>query len=359
MDRHTAAIDGDQVDYPRMVDGGVDGGFFAIYTPSGPRTPAGDLAARDFGIQRAVQIREMVARHSNVFTLALTAADAEKAAATGKRFVFISMENGYPFEGDLTLMRTFRALGVTMMGLVHFKNNDLADSATDAPEWHGLSPKGKEAVAEANRLGIVIDVSHASDDVLRQTVALSKAPIILSHSGMRAIHNHPRNVSDEDARLVASKGGVIQLNAFSAYMVDAPPPSPARDAEVKALMTGFMRMDSMSVADKRALMAKRKAIEAKYPAPRANFDMFMAHMLHAIKLVGIDHVGISGDFDGGGGIDGFEDVTAYPKVTAALLKAGYSPADIGKIWGANALRVVREAQSLADPAAVPKVPVTN
>jgi membrane dipeptidase len=120
-----------------------------------------------------------------------------------------------------------------------------------------------------------------------------------------------------------------------------------------------MRMDSMSVADKRALMAKRKAIEAKYPTPRANFDMFMAHMLHAIKLVGIDHVGISGDFDGGGGIDGFEDVTAYPKVTAALLKAGYSPADIGKIWGANALRVVREAQSLADPAAVPKVPVTN
>jgi membrane dipeptidase len=256
-------------------------------------------------------------------------------------------------------MRTFRALGVTMMGLVHFKNNDLADSATDAPEWHGLSPKGKEAVAEANRLGIVIDVSHASDDVLRQTVALSRAPIILSHSAMRAIHNHPRNVSDEDATLVASKGGVIQLNAFSAYMVDGPPPNPARDAEVKALMAGFMRMDSMSVADKRALMAKRKAIEAKYPAPRANFDMFMAHMLHAIKLVGIDHVGISGDFDGGGGIDGFEDVTAYPKVTAALLKAGYSPADIGKIWGGNALRVLRDAQALADPAAVPKVSATN
>jgi membrane dipeptidase len=359
MDRHAVATDGDQVDYPRMVEGGVDGGFFAIYTPSGPRTPAGDLAARDFGLQRAVQIREMVAKHGNVFVLALTADDAVRAAAAGKRFVFMSMENGYPFEGDLSLMRSFRALGVTMMGPVHFKNNDLADSATDAPEWHGLSPKGKQFIAEANRLGIVIDVSHASDEVLRQAVALSRAPIILSHSGMRAVHDHPRNVSDDDAKLVASKGGVIQINAYSAYMVAAPPPDPARDAAMKELMSGFMRMDSMSVADKRALMAKRKAIAAKYPAPRADFTMFMAHLLHAIRLVGIDHVGISGDFDGGGGVDGFDDVTAYPKVTAALLKAGYSPADIGKVWGGNALRVLREAQALADPAAVPKVPITH
>lgn len=359
MDRHATATDGDQVDYPRMVQGGVDGGFFAIYTPSGPRTPVGDRAARDFGIQRAVQIREMVARHSDVFALALTADDAAKAVAAHKRFVFLSMENGYPFEGDLTLMRTFRGLGVTMMGLVHFKNNDLADSATDAPEWHGLSPKGKEAVAEANKLGVVLDVSHASDDVLRQTVMLSSAPIILSHSGMRAIHNHPRNVSDEDAKLVAAKGGVIQINAYSGYMVDPPAASAARDAAMKELMAGYEKADTMSVAERRALIARRKAIETQFPAPRANFDMFMQHLLHAIKVVGIDHVGISGDFDGGGGLDGLEDITAYPKVTAALLKAGYSPADIGKIWGGNALRVLRAAQSLADPASLPKVPVTN
>ena len=173
----------------------------------------------------------------------------------------------------------------------------------------------------------MIDCSHASDEVLRQTVALSKAPIILSHSGMRAIHDHPRNVSDADALLVASKGGVIQVNAYSAYMVDAPAPNPGRDAATKDLMSGYMRMDTMTGAEKRALVAKRKAIEARFPAPRANFDMFMAHLLHAIKVVGIDHVGISGDFDGGGGVDGLDDITAYPKVTAALLKAGYSPAD--------------------------------
>ena len=358
MDRHSASVDGDQVDYPRMVEGGVDGGFFEIYTPSGPATPEGDRAARDFGITRAVQIREMVAKHADVFTLALTADDALSAAAHGKRFVFLSMENGYPFEGDLSLMKTFRGLGVTMMGITHFKNNALGDSATDTPKWHGLSPLGREAVAEANRLGVVIDCSHASDEVLRQTVALSKAPIILSHSGMRAVHDHPRNVSDADALLVAAKGGVIQINAYSAYMVPPPAPNPARDAAAKELMSGYMRMDAMTGAEKRALVAKRKAIEAQFPAPRANFDMFMAHLLHAIKLVGIDHVGISGDFDGGGGVDGLDDITAYPKVTAALLKAGYGPADIGKVWGGNALRVLREAQALGDPSAIPKVPTT-
>lgn len=359
MDRHSVGVDGDQVDYPRMVEGGVDGGFFAIYTPSGPATPEGDRAARDFGIMRAVQIREMVAKHSDVFALALTSDDALRAVAAGKRFVFISMENGYPFEGDLSLMKAFRGLGVTMMGITHFKNNALGDSATDTPRWHGLSPLGREAVAEANRLGVVIDCSHASDEVLRQTVALSEAPIILSHSGMRAIHDHPRNVSDADALLVATKGGVIQVNAYSSYMVDPPAPDPARDVATKALMAGYMRMDAMTSAEKRLLVAKRKAIEAQYPAPRATFEMFMAHLMHAIEVVGIDHVGISGDFDGGGGVDGLDDVTAYPKVTAAMLKAGYSPADIAKVWGGNALRVLRAAQALADPSAVPNVPVTG
>jgi membrane dipeptidase len=358
MDRHVTDLDGDQVDYPRMVDGGVDGGFFAIFTPQGPRTPEGDRLARDFGLVRAVQIREMVARHAQAFELALTADDAARIAGKGKRFVFMSMENGCPYEGDLSLMRTFRALGVTMMGPVHFKNNDLGDSATDKPEWNGLSPKGKEFVAEANRLGIVLDASHSSDEVLRQMVALSRAPIILSHSGMRAVFDHPRNVSDADAKLVASKGGVIQINAYNSYMI-ATPSIPERDAAMKELIGAYSRFDSMTAIEKRALVAKRKAMDARWPVPRATFDDFMKHLLHAIQLVGIDHVGISGDFDGGGGIDGLDDVTDYPKVTAALLKAGYTPAEIGKVWGGNALRVLREVQGLADKDAMPKVPVTN
>jgi membrane dipeptidase len=360
VDRHSFVQDGDQVDYPRMVEGGVDGGFFAIYIGQGPRTPEGDRLARDNALVRAVQIREMIAKHSDVFELALTADDATRIVAAGKRFVFLSMENGYPFEADLSLMRTFRALGVTMASPAHFLNNDLADSATDpkGAEWHGLSPRGKQYVAEANRLGIVIDASHSSDESLRQMVELSKAPIILSHSGMRAIFNHPRNVSDADAKLVAAKGGVIQLNAFSNYMI-AQPKIPERDAAMKALMEKFEAMGKPTAEQRAALMAERKAINARWPAPRANFDDFMKHMLHAITLVGVDHVGVSGDFDGGGGIDGFEDVTDYPKLSAALLKAGYTPADIAKIWGGNALRVVREAQALADPAAIPAVPFTR
>ena len=347
MDRHDSRTDGDQVDWPRMVDGGVDGGFFAIYTPSGPRTPEADRDARDFGFARGVQIREMIARHPDRFLLAQTADDARKAVAQGKRAIFISMENGSPFEADLTLMRTFRALGVTMMGPVHRKNNALADSATDTPEWHGLSPKGREFIAEANRLGVLIDLSHASDEVLRQAVALSKVPVILSHSGMRAVYDHARNVSDADAKLVADHGGVVSITAFRDYMVDTPEIAARTDA-LKQLMSDFAAVGTMTVAQKRTLIAKRDEIDRRYPVPQASLSNFMDHLLHAIRLLGVDHVGISGDFDGGGGVEGLEDVTDYPKITEALLKAGYSPDDIAKLWGGNVLRVLREVQAFAN-----------
>jgi membrane dipeptidase len=358
MDRHVEAIDGDQVDLPRMVDGGVDGGFFAIFTASGPRTPEGDRAARDFAIRRGVQIREMIAKHADTFSLAITADDAETAVKQGKRFVFLSMENGYPFERDISLMSAFRSLGVTMMSPVHTKNNDLADSSTDKPEWNGLSPAGKAYVAEANRLGILIDLSHASDEVVRQTVALSKAPIILSHSGMRGVFDHPRNIPDAEAKLIAEKGGVIQINAFNAYMI-ATPRIPEREAALKELMAGFMSRANMSAQERRDLIARRKEIDAKWPVPQATFDDLMKHILHAIKLVGIDHIGISGDFDGGGGIEGFRDITDFPKVTAALLKAGYKAEDIAGLWGGNALRVLRAAQAGAEPGTIPTIPFTN
>lgn len=358
MDRHVEATDGDQVYLPRMVDGGVDGGFFAIFTASGPRTPEGDRTARDFAIRRGVQIREMIAKHADTFSLAITADDAEAAVKQGKRFVFLSMENGYPFERDISLMSAFRSLGVTMMSPVHTKNNDLADSSTDKPEWNGLSPAGKAYVVEANRLGILIDLSHASDAVVRQTVALSKAPIILSHSGMRGVFDHPRNIPDAEAKLIADKGGVIQINAFNAYMI-ATPKIPEREAALKELMAGFMSRANMSAQERRDLIARRKEIDGKWPVPQATFDDLMKHILHAIKLVGIDHIGISGDFDGGGGIEGFRDITDFPKVTAALLKAGYKAEDIARLWGGNALRVLRAAQAGAEPGTAPAIPFTN
>ncbi|WP_293874482.1 MULTISPECIES: dipeptidase [unclassified Sphingomonas] len=358
MDRHSRADSGDQVDYPRMVEGGIDGGFFAIFTAQGPRTPEGDREARDAALVRAVQIREMVARHPDAFRLVTTAAEARAAVAAKRRFVFMSMENGYPFEADLSLMRSFQRLGVTMMSPVHFKNDDLADSATDTPEWNGLSPKGKAFVAEANRLGILIDLSHASDDVLRQTIALSKAPVILSHSGVRAIFDHPRNVTDADLRALAAKGGVVQINAFDGYMI-AQPKVPAREAAMAALMAKLPPRATMTEADRKAFLAERKAIDARWPVPRATFDNVMKHLLHAIDVAGIDHVGISGDFDGGGGVEGFDDITAFPKITAALLARGFGAADVAKVWGGNALRVLDAAQAAADPAARPAIPVTS
>ena len=358
LDRHDAIADGDQVDLPRMVEGGVDGGFFAVFIAQGPRTMAGYQAARDAALVRLVQIREMVAAHRDHFALALTADDARQAVAAGKRFVFISMENGAPVAGDLSLLHTFRALGATVMSPVHTRNNDLADSATDTPEWQGLSPEGRRYVAEANRLGILLDGSHASDDATLQMVALSRAPIILTHSGMRAVYDHARNAPDDVAKAVAAKGGVIQINAFSGYMVEQPR-IPERSAALAELARKYRRAGGLSAEERRAMLTERRAIDARWPVPRATIEDFMRHLRHAIDLVGIDHVGLSGDFDGGGGVDGLNDVADFPKVTAALLAAGYSSDDIGKFWGGNALRVLAAAQAAADPDAVPGVPITR
>ena len=345
LDRHDYKIDGSQVDLPRMIEGGVDGGFFAIFTPQGARGPVGNAKARDFGLVRATEIHEMVAKHGAQFAIALKADDVAIIMAAKKRFVFLSMENGAPVAGDISLMSAFYALGVRMMGPVHFQNNDLADSATDKVEWGGLSPSGKAFVAEANRLGIVLDASHASDLVLDQMLALSKAPIILSHSGVRAIYNHPRNVDDDRLRALAAHGGVIQINAFSNYMVDVPKIA-ERDAAMAALFKSLgLTSSDMSPTQRKAFIAGRKVIDAGWPVPRANLDDYMKHMLHAIEVAGIDHVGVSGDFDGGGGIDGLDSVADYPKVTARLMAAGYTKDDVAKVWGGNALRVLRAVEA--------------
>jgi membrane dipeptidase len=345
LQRHSYEADGSQVDLPRMIEGGVDGGFFAVFTPQGPRGVEGFHAARDYALYRAVEIREMVAKHGDKFELATKADDAAAILSRGKRFVYVSMENSDPVSGDLSLMTTFYKLGVRVMGPVHTRNNDLADSATDKPEWGGLSPAGKAFVAEANRLGIVIDGSHASDESLDQMIALSKTPILLTHTGCKDVFNHPRNIDDNRLRALAAKGGVIQINAFSNYMV-AVPVIPEREAAMKELIAKVGPPGrNMTDAQRKAFNEGRKAIDAKWPVPRANLDDFMAHMLHAIKVVGVDHVGVSGDFDGGGGITGLEDVTDYPAITERLIAAGYTPQDVAKIWGGNALRVLKAAEA--------------
>lgn len=348
MDAHTFENDLSQIDYPRMVKGGLDGGFFAIFTNQGPRTPEGYAAARDAALKRGVEIREMVARHSDRFELALKADDAARIAARGKRIVYIGIENSYPLGKDLTLLKTFYDLGVRMVGPIHFSNNDLGDSATDSKgaEWHGLSPLGKDFVAEANRLGMVLDASHSSDEVFDQMLALSATPIILSHSGASAVFKHPRNIDDARILKLAAAGGVIQINAYSDYLVETPE-NPARNTAMRALQMKYGPYRTLSGDAFKTYIAERKTIEAQYPIRKATLDDVMAHLIHTLKLVGPDHVGIGFDWDGGGGVTGMMDVAALPEITKRLMAAGYSEADLAKIWGGNALRLLRAAEAKA------------
>ena len=337
---HEYAWDQSQVDIPRMEAAGLDGGFFVIYTPQGELTPQGYVNARDHALRRAMLIQRAVAKHGDKLAFATTAADAERIHREGKRVVYQSIENSYPLGGDLTMLESFYKLGVRMAGPVHSKNNQFADSTTDKPRWNGLSPLGRQWVAEMNRLGMVIDGSHASDAAFDQLLALSKTPIILSHSGPKARYDHPRNLDDERMRRLAKAGGVMQLNSIFVAPDD-------RSSERDVIEKRQAQWLTLSAAERRKLVADKAAHDAKQLPTTATFDMFMANLLHSIKVMGVDHVGLGADWDGGGGVIGMEDITDIPKITAGLRKAGYSDADIAKIMSGNALRILREAERFA------------
>jgi membrane dipeptidase len=228
---------------------------------------------------------------------------------------------------------------------VHFTNNDLADSSTDpkGKEWGGLSPLGKEFVAAANRLGMILDASHASDEVFDQLLELSKAPIIASHSGCRAVFDHPRNLDDGRLRKLAAAGGVIQINSLSDYLI-ASPPNPQRKEAMQKLFARFGKLSSQGAEGRATLARERAAIDKDFPAPRASFEDYMHHILHALEVVGSEH---------GGGVTGMDDVAEIPKISQRLLAAGYSRADLANIWSGNVLRVLRAVEKLATPPAAP------
>lgn len=347
-EEHGVHLDYTQVDLPRMKKGGLDGGFWAIYTSQGPLTVEGFRKARDFALLRGVSIREMVAADPANFTLALEAEDAAPIAAAGKRVVYMSIENAYPLGEDVSLLKTFYDMGVRVVGFAHFAHNQFADSSTDPskkPRYGGLSPLGKQLLSEMNRLGVVPDASHSSDQVLDDLLALSTTPVLLTHSGCKAVYDHPRNIDDAHLKALAAKGGVIQMNAFGTYL-KASKPNPERQKAMGALFASMREGAKMSAEKRAELLAKRQEIDRLYPdTDRATFDDFMAHMLHALKVVGPDHVGIGADWDGGGGVVGMEDVLDLPKITDALLKAGYSEADVAKIWSGNVLRVLAAAEA--------------
>ncbi len=338
--------DGTQVDLPRMNEGGLDGGFWVIYTAQGPVDAASYKSARNVALLRQVSIREFAAKYADEVELAFTAADAERILAEGKKIVFQSMENAYPLGEDVSLLETFYAGGLRMVSPVHFRNNQYADSATDVTAvFGGLSPLGEELVREANRLGLILDGSHASDDTVRDMLALSTTPLVMSHSGPKGVYDHPRNMPDELMKAVADRGGVIQVNALGSYL-EALTATPERVAALDALAAEFGGdLTKLTPEQTVAYRAGRKEIDKVNPAPRSTFDKYMEHLLYTLELVGPEHVGMGADWDGGGGVEGMMDVAALPKVTAALLAAGYSEADLKNIWGENMMRVLREVEA--------------
>jgi membrane dipeptidase len=336
-ERHDSANDLVQVDLTRMSGGALDGGFFAIYTEQGPLTPAGYTAARAFATRRSDLIDATIARHANRIEPALTAADARGLAARGKLFAFKSIENSYPLGEDLSALSEFKRRGVRLAGPVHSAANQFADAATGAPRWNGLSPLGKRWVREMNRLGLVIDASHASDAAFDQLLDLSTAPILLSHSSPRAMFDHPRNLDDARIRRLAVKGGAICVSTiFLSDMKMGP--------ERARLFAQYERIAELSPADQVKLTQQWRALDRTEPMWAVDFERYMAALLHTIRVAGVDHVCFGADWDGGGGFAGFEGIEAHGKVTERLRAAGYSFGDIEKMWSGNVLRILEAAE---------------
>ncbi|HEX2812269.1 MAG TPA: dipeptidase [Sphingopyxis sp.] len=332
-DRHTLATDLSQLDIPRMKDGNLDGGFFAIYTDQGPLTAAGYAAALAHARKRSDAIDKMIADNSDVIGAARTADDARRLNKEGKLVAFKSIENSYPLGEDLSLLKEFYDKGVRLAGPVHGANNQFADSATDKPRWNGLSPLGKQWVAEMNRLGIVIDASHSSDATFDQLLALSKYPILLSHSSLRSAHDHPRNLDEGRLKALAAKSGAMCISTI--YMSEMNM-SPAR----AKLFADYERIGELSPEAQADLTRQWRELDKTETMWAADFEDYMKMVLRAIEVGGVDHICFGADWDGGGGLKGIEDIAALPKVTERLKAAGYSDADIEKMWSGNILRVL-------------------
>jgi membrane dipeptidase len=333
-----------QWDLVRMKEGGLDGVFMSIFTSQGARTDSGHAKAKEQALKLIELTKKMVADNPDLAEIALTPEDAYRIEKAGKRAIFMGMENGYPLGKDSGNVKLFYDLGVRYITITHTRNNELGDSSTDdKKEWNGLSPLGEQVVKEMNRLGILVDISHVSDDLFWDVIALTKAPVIASHSSARALCDHARNMNDEMLKAVKKNGGVVQVCLLGDY-VKKMPPNPEREAAISPLREKLRaaRRGELNDEDARKVWEEFQTINAKYPPNRPTVQDAADHIDHIVKLIGVDHVGIGSDFDGGGGLIGIDDVAEMPNLTKELLKRGYSEQDIQKIWGGNLMRVFNE-----------------
>lgn len=329
---------GMQTDLPRMKAGHMGAQFWSVYVSANLPEPQAVQAT----LEQIDVTKRLIAQYPNDLVYATSAADVEKAWKAGKIASLIGMEGGHSIGGSLGVLRQFYELGARYMTLSHFKNNAWADSATDAPAHNGLTPFGKDVVREMQRLGMLVDLSHVSQKTMLDALEVAKAPIIFSHSGAQAVSGHPRNVSDEVLDKVKLNGGIVMCNFFPSYVSDALYKWGAArtgvEAEQKAL-----HPDRPDLA-KTALTAWEQA----HPKPVATIQEVANHIDHIVKRIGIDHVGVGGDFDGGSvGLQGMPDVSAYPALLLELAKKGYSKEDLKKVSSLNTLRVLKAVEAYA------------
>ena len=348
-ERHDPNETGSKVDYPRMKEGDLDAIFFAAFVAQDIRNDDGNSRAKSLCFQMIDSILVSIERNSEIVGLALNPQDAYSLEKEDKRAIYIGIENGYPIGEDLSNVEAYYNKGVRYITLVHSSNNDLADSATapNGAEHDGISKFGSQVVSEMNRLGIMVDVSHGSDSVFYDAIKLSKAPIIATHSNARAVTNHKRNMTDEMLKLMAKKGGVVQLTMLSSYLRDTPP-NIKRDSAIDSLRSNMKPIDKMSDEEKVTLRAKYQEINENYPNPPATVKHVVDHIDHIIKIAGINHVGIGCDFDGGGGIEGVFDASEVMNITIELVRRGYTEEQIEKIWGGNLIRVFKDVQAISE-----------
>ncbi len=339
--------DVNRVDFPRMKEGGLDAIFFAVYIGQGPRTSEGNEKARQQALQLFDQIRKAVADHPEQAELALTPADAYEIEKKGKRAVYIGVENGYPIGKDISHIEKFYDLGARYITLCHSRNNDICDSSTDTPEHNGLSKFGEKVVKEMNRLGIMIDVSHISDDSFYDVIEISQAPVIASHSCARAVCNSPRNFDDDMLKKLAENNGVIQVCMVPDFVKEMES-NPLRREAINKLREKYSNFSELSKEVREKARQEWSKINKEYPPNLPTIDDFVDHIDHIVKVIGADHVGIGSDFDGGGQLKDCQDVSDYGKITQKLLERNYSKKEIEKIWGGNFMRVFRDVIAVSE-----------
>jgi len=338
-----------KIDLPRMAEGGLDAEFFAVYVGQGERTPEGYARARERANLMLDAIHKMAEDYPQLVELATSPEDAYRLEKEGKRAAFIGMENGYPIGKDLPLLKEYYDRGIRYITLCHSSDNDICDSSTDRrnPEDNGLSDFGKKVVAECNRLGIMVDISHASDKSFFDVLEVTKTPVIASHSCVRSLCDHPRNLSDEMLKALASNNGVIQI-CFVSNFVKKSKPNPERDKAMAELREKYGPWSDVKDENLRQKMRDEYSdIYEKYPSEMATVQELVDHIDYVVNLIGVDHVGIGTDFDGGGGVEGCNDVSELPNITEELLRRGYSEEDIQKIWSKNLMRVFKEVVEIS------------